>query len=268
MATPRMPVYFVPHGAGPCFFMDWNPPDAWDRTRVFLEGIAGELPETPRAIVLISAHWLAPQFTAASAEKPALIFDYHGVPPHTYQLRYDAPGAPALSTEVAMRLARAGLPSAQDPSRGFDHGVFVPLKVMFPQADIPVLALSLHQSMDPAAHLAAGKALEPLREQGVLILGSGMSFHNMRGYGDPRFGPVSDTFDQWLARSVALPEAARIDAFTQWEQAPASRLAHPLRAEEHLLPLLVAAGAAGADAGRKVFSDRVMETTISGFRFG
>lgn len=268
MTTTRMPTYFIPHGAGPCFFMDWNPPDAWDRTRMFLEAIAGELPEIPRAIVLISGHWLAPQFTTATAEKPELIFDYHGFPPHTYRLRYDAPGAPALAADVTKLLETAGQPTAQDPSRGFDHGVFVPLKVMFPKADIPVLALSLHQNLDPATHLAAGKALESLRDQGVLIVGSGMSFHNMRGYGDPRFGPISDAFDHWLEQAVALPEAARTDAFTHWEQAPAARLSHPPRAEEHLLPLLVVAGAAGADAGRRVFSDRVMETTISGFRFG
>lgn len=268
MSRDRMPVYFVPHGAGPCFFMDWNPPDAWSRTRAFLEGIATQLPEKPRAIVLVSGHWLQPQFITASALRPELIFDYHGFPPHTYQLRYDASGAPALAADVAARLADAGLPSAQDPTRGFDHGVFIPLKVMFPQADIPVLPLSLRHDLDPAAHLAAGKALEPLRDDGVLILGSGMSFHNMRGYGDPRFGPVSDAFDHWLTQAVALPEAARIAAFSRWEHAPAARLSHPLHAEEHLLPLLVAAGAAGADAGRKVFSDHVLETTISGFRFG
>ena len=268
MTHHRMPVYFVPHGAGPCFFMDWNPPDAWNRTRAFLEGIAGQLPQTPRAIVAISGHWLAPRFTVANAEKSELIFDYSGFPPHTYQLRYDAPGAPALAAETVALLEESGLAAAQDPTRGFDHGVFVPLKVMFPQADIPVLPLSLRRDLDPAAHLAAGKALQSLRDQGVLILGSGMSFHNMRGYGDPRFGPVSDAFDHWLTQAVALPEAARTEAFTHWDQAPAARLSHPPHAEEHLLPLLVAAGAAGDDAGRKVFSDRVMETTISGFRFG
>ena len=268
MTTHRMPTFFVPHGAGPCFFMDWNPPDAWNRTHAFLQGIAGQLPEKPRAIVMVTGHWLAPQFTSASATQPELIFDYSGFPPHTYQLRYTAPGAPALAADVAARLENAGLASAQDPAHGFDHGVFIPLKVMFPQADIPVVPLSLRHDLDPAAHLAAGKVLEPLRDEGVLIVGSGMSFHNMRGYGDPRFGPVSDAFDHWLTQTVELPEAARVQAFRQWEQAPAARLSHPPRAEEHLLPLLVATGAGGADAGRKVFSDRVMETTISGFRFG
>lgn len=268
MPSDRMPVYFVPHGAGPCFFMDWNPPDAWNHTRAFLEGIRAQLPQTPRAIVLVSAHWLAPRFITANAAQPELIFDYHGFPPHTYQLRYDAPGAPTLAADVAARLASAGLPSVQDSTCGFDHGVFVPLKIMFPDADIPVLPLSLLQDLDPATHLAAGKALEALRDDGVLVVGSGMSFHNMRGYGDPRFGPVSDAFDHWLTQTVELPDAARTEAFTQWEHAPGARLSHPPRAEEHLLPLLVAAGAAGEDAGRKVFSDRVLETTISGFRFG
>jgi aromatic ring-opening dioxygenase catalytic subunit (LigB family) len=155
-----------------------------------------------------------------------------------------------------------------DAQRGFDHGTFIPLLLMAPQADIPVVQMSLRHDLDPRAHLAAGRALAPLRDEGVLIVGSGMSFHNMRGYGDPRFGPISDVFDEWLIQAVQSAPAKHDAALAAWDQAPQARLCHPPRAEEHLLPLMVAAGAAGRSPGTQVFSDRVMETTLSGFRFG
>jgi aromatic ring-opening dioxygenase catalytic subunit (LigB family) len=264
----RIPAFFVPHGAGPCFFMDWNPPDTWNRMRDFLEGIAATLPARPRAIVLVSGHWLEPAFVATSGERPSLIYDYRGFPPHTYELRYPAPGDPALAADIAARLHAVGLPSGTSPVRGFDHGMFIPLKVMFPDAAIPIVQLSLHAGMDPALHLDAGAALAPLRDEGVLVVGSGMSFHNMRGYGDPRFGPVSDVFDEWLVATIESPADVRRARLVDWAQAPQARLCHPPGAEEHLIPLMVAAGAAGADAGRRVFSDRVLETTLSAFRFG
>ncbi|MCF7202486.1 DODA-type extradiol aromatic ring-opening family dioxygenase [Pseudomonas oligotrophica] len=263
-----MPTLFVPHGAGPCFFMDWNPADAWQAMAGFLKGVAATLPQPPKAIVLVSGHWLSPAFSVTGARQPGLIFDYYGFPPHTYELTYPAPGDPALAAEVARLLGQAGLPSGIDEQRGFDHGVFIPLKLMFPEARIPVLQLALQQGLDPAAHLAAGRALAPLREQGVLIVGSGMSFHNMRGYGDPRFGPISDEFDAWLTAAVEAPPVERDALLQAWAQAPAARLCHPPRAEEHLIPLMVAAGAAGESAGQRVFSDRVMETTLSAYRFG
>jgi len=248
--------------------MDWNPPQAWDRMAAYLRGIAATLPERPRAILMVSAHWQETAFTVTSGAHPALVYDYYGFPPHTYELRYPAPGEPALAERVVALLEAAQLPAARDPRRGFDHGMFIPLLLMFPQADVPVVQLSLQRGLDPAAHLAAGRALAALREEGVLVVGSGMSFHNMRGYGDPRFGPVSDQFDAWLTAAVAAEPAARDARLTAWEQAPQARLCHPPRAEEHLLPLMVAAGAAGTDTGRKVFEDRVMETTLSGFSFG
>jgi aromatic ring-opening dioxygenase catalytic subunit (LigB family) len=200
--------------------------------------------------------------------QPELIYDYYGFPPHTYELKYPAPGEPALAERITALLGQAGLSSHIDARRGFDHGMFIPLMLMVPQADIPVVQLSLNVSLDPAAHLALGRALQPLRDEGVLIVGSGMSFHNMRGYGDPRFGPVSDTFDDWLTEAVEAPAAERDAALTAWAEAPMARWCHPPRAEEHLLPLMVVAGAAGADRGRKAFSDRVMETTLSAFSFG
>jgi len=264
----RMPTWFIPHGGGPCFFMDWNPADAWDKMAAFLKGQAATLPVAPKAILLVSAHWLEPQFSVTSGAQPELIYDYYGFPPHTYQLKYPAPGEPALADRVTQLLGQAGVAAQGNPSRGFDHGMFIPLMLMFPQASIPVVQLSLTSDLDPKAHLRAGLALAPLRDEGVLIVGSGMSFHNMRGYGDPRFGPVSDAFDDWLVQAVESAPAQRHQALAEWAQAPGARLCHPPRAEEHLLPLMVVAGAAGQDPGQRVFSDRVMETTLSAFSFG
>ncbi len=267
-ASARMPTWFIPHGGGPCFFMDWNPPDAWDKMAAYLRGAASTLPERPRAIVMVSAHWQEPAFCVTTARQPDLLFDYYGFPPHTYQLKYPAPGEPALAQRIASLLEDAGMPAGGNASRGFDHGMFIPMLLMFPGADIPVVQLSLQDTLDPEAHLRAGRALSPLRDEGVLIIGSGMSFHNMRGYGDPRFAPISDAFDAWLTGAVESAPDERHRALAGWERAPSARLCHPPRAEEHLLPLMVVAGAAGQDAGRRVFSDRVMETTLSAFHFG
>lgn len=266
--APRQPTVFIPHGAGPCFFMDWNPPDAWNKMEAYLRGIAASLPARPKAILMVSAHWLESEIRVTSGHQPEQIYDYYGFPPHTYQLNYPAPGDPALAAKVVALLQQAGIPAREDAERGYDHGMFIPLLLMFPQADLPVLQLSLNQSLDPTAHLAVGHALQGLRDEGVLIVGSGMSFHNMRGYGDPRFGPISDTFDAWLTQAVAAEPTARDQALSHWDTAPGARQCHPPRVEEHLLPLMVVAGAAGQDAGAKVFSDRVLETTLSAFQFG
>ena len=268
-STPRQPTLFIPHGAGPCFFMDWSPKDAWDKTAAYLRSIPASLPATPKAILLISGHWLAPQATLGATAQPGLIFDYHGFPPHTYELTYPAPGAPEVAARVQQLLAAAGLAVAQDATRGWDHGVFIPLKVAFPDAGVPVVQLSLLHSLNADDHVALGRALAPLRDEGVLIVGSGMSYHNMRGYGDARSTPVAADFDHWLSETVALPESERNQRLANWATAsgPAGRLSHPPRAEEHLLPLHVVAGAAGDSVGRKVFTDRVMAVDISAFRF-
>ena len=265
----RQPTLFIPHGAGPCFFMDWNPPGAWDRTAAWLRGIPASLPEPPRAIVLVTGHWLGEQPRLTSAKRPGLLFDYRGFPPHTYELSYPAPGSPALAERAHGLLAGAGFAPVLDGERGWDHGTFIPLKVAFPQADIPVLQMSILRSLDAGAHVRMGQALAPLRDEGVLIVGSGMSYHNMRGYGDARSAEPSAAFDDWLAETVALPEDRRNARLADWAQAsaPAGRLAHPVHAEEHLLPLHVAAGAAGASRGARVFTDRVMEVDVSAFRF-
>lgn len=264
----RMPVFFIPHGAGPCFFMDWSPAHTWDRMAAFLKGIEATLPARPKAIVLISGHWLESEFRVTGHARPQLIYDYYGFPPHTYELTYPAPGDPALAARVQDLILQSGVAAGVDAERGFDHGVFIPLKLVFAGADVPVVQLSLRRDMNPRAHLEAGRALAQLRDEEVLIIGSGMSFHNMRGYGDPRYTPVSKAFDQWLTAAVESPAAEREALLAAWTQAPHARLCHPPGAEEHLLPLLVAAGAAADVSGRKVYSEQIMETTISAFRFG
>lgn len=264
----RMPTWFIPHGGGPCFFMDWNPPDAWNKMGDFLKGLASTLPSKPRAIVLISAHWLESVVGVTGAQQPDLIYDYSGFPPHTYELKYPAPGNPQLAKKIVQTLEAAHIPAKVNATRGFDHGMFIPMMLMFPDADIPVIQLSLNSNLDPQTQLELGQALEKLRDEGILIIGSGMSFHNMRGYGDPRFGPVSDEFDEWLTQAVESDPAQRNESLLNWQNAPSARMCHPPRQEEHLLPLMVVAGAATNEMGRKVFSDRVMETTLSAFVFG
>lgn len=268
MSPTKLPTWFIPHGGGPCFFMEWNPPHEWDRMEDFLKNLASTLPRSPKAIVLVSAHWLTTDVTVTGGTQPELIYDYYGFPPHTYELTYPAPGAPALAEQIVQTLREAGIASGQDAQRGFDHGMFIPLKLLFPQANIPVVQLSLNDSLDPVQHLEVGRALETLREQDVLIIGSGMSFHNMRGYGNPAYGPVSDAFDAWLSKAVEASAEERYRRLSHWEQAPSARDCHPMRAEEHLLPLMTVVGAAGKDLGRTVFTDWVLETKLSAFVFG
>jgi aromatic ring-opening dioxygenase catalytic subunit (LigB family) len=265
-----MPTYFIPHGAGPCFFMDWRlmggPADAWKKTEVWLRSLIAALPERPTGIVVISGHWEEEAFAASAVEKPEMIFDYHGFPPHTYELRYPAPGAPALAARVVELLTEAGLPARTDAKRGFDHGVFVPFLLLDPEARIPVVPLSLKRDLDPAEHLAAGRALASLRDEGVLIVGSGMSYHNMGGYNTAAAAQASPLFDAWLTEAIKADPATRWDRLSHWAQAPGGRDSHPR--EEHLLPLMIVAGAGADSPGSKPFSDTVMMADLSAFRFG
>ncbi len=270
-ANARLPTWYIPHGGGPCFFMDWSlaggPADTWDSTAAWLRGLADTLPERPKAIVVVSGHWEEDAFTAASGGAPSLIYDYTGFPPHTYQLKYPAPGAPALADRIVELLTAAGFPARVDPARGFDHGVFIPFLLIYPDADIPVVPLSLRRHLDPAEHLAAGQALSALRAEGVLIVGSGMSYHNMAGFKTAAATAPSEVFDRWLTQAIIDRDPRRRwQSLVHWSDAPAARNAHPR--EEHLLPLMMAAGAASEAPGERVFSDVVMMARISGYRFG
>jgi aromatic ring-opening dioxygenase catalytic subunit (LigB family) len=263
-----MPTLFIPHGGGPCFFMDWTmgPKDTWDRMAAWLRRVNSTLPRTPTALLVVSGHWETKVATVLASKAPPLLFDYHGFPKSTYELTWPAPGSPELATRVSELLAQAGIESARDMERGYDHGVFVPLKVAYPEAQIPTVQLSLQERLDPREHLAIGRALAPLRDEGVLIVGSGMSYHNMRGFGSSSGRTSSEAFDAWLAGAVEKEPEARDAALAAWAKAPSARESHPR--EEHLLPLMVAAGAAGKDLGKRVFRDDVMGVYVSAVRFG
>jgi aromatic ring-opening dioxygenase catalytic subunit (LigB family) len=266
--TERMPVVFLPHGGGPWPFVELGmfPQREVDALAAYTRSIANATPARPRALLVISAHWEAPVATVMSAARPPILYDYYGFPPESYAITWPAPGDPALATRVRALLDAAGLESAEDGARGFDHGTFIPLKLTYPEADIPTVQLSLEGSLDPARHLAIGRALAPLRDEGVLIVGSGMSYHNMRGFGRPESLPASRAFDAWLADTVTAPQSERERRLIAWTDAPEARAVHPR--EEHLLPLMVAAGAAGPDAGSTIFRDDVMAVTVSSTRFG
>jgi aromatic ring-opening dioxygenase catalytic subunit (LigB family) len=199
-----------------------------------------------------------------AGENPELIYDYYNFPPHTYELTYPAPGKTELAANVVSKLTAAGLRSSTDANRGFDHGMFIPLKVMFPDADIPVVQLSLDKSLDPALHIKAGDALADLAEQNVLIIGSGMSFHNMRGYRQAASTAPSKEFDDWLTDAITKEADERHTLLADWENAPQGKFSHPR--EEHLIPLMVAAGA-GKSKGTCIFKDEVLNTMISAFEF-
>jgi aromatic ring-opening dioxygenase catalytic subunit (LigB family) len=248
--------------------MDWTmgPPDTWNRMAAWLRGIDATLPEKPKALLVVSAHWEAALPTVLSSAAPPLLYDYSGFPPHTYELKWPAPGAPELGARVRHLLSNAGFDSREDGGRGFDHGVFVPLKVAYPEAQVPTLQLSLRSGLDAAEHLAIGGALAPLRDEGVFIVGSGMSYHNMRGFNSPPARQHSLRFDAWLGNAVADESSKRNAALTSWTLAPSARESHPR--EEHLLPLMVAAGAAGSDRGKRVFQDEVMGVVVSAVQFG
>ncbi|WP_293775496.1 class III extradiol ring-cleavage dioxygenase [uncultured Oxalicibacterium sp.] len=266
MTTHRLPTYFIPHGGGPCFFMDWpGDPHMWDRMANFLRSVSPSLPKRPKAILIVSGHWEEAEFTLGATTQPGLIYDYYGFPEHTYQLEYAAPGAPELAARVQTLLTTAGITVNHEESRGWDHGVFIPLKVMFPDADIPVLQLSMKKGLDAAEHLRVGQTLQTLRDENVLILGSGMSFHNMRGF-SPAFRDASAQFDDWLANMATQAENARNMLLQDWQNAPHARQVQPH--PDHLLPLMVAAGAAGTDTGVRVFQDTVMNVVVSALAFG
>ena len=263
----RQPALFLPHGGGPCFFMDWTwgPADTWVKTRDFLAGLAATLPARPKAMVVVSGHWEERAFTVSTAERPGMIYDYSGFPEHTYRLSWPAPGSPELAARVVELLKAAGLPVAT-AERGFDHGTFVPLMVAFPEAEIPVVTVSLQRGLDPALHLAAGKALAALRDEGVLIVGSGNSWHNLRGYMQADTLRVSQAFDDWLTPAVLAGPGEREELLKRWAEAPFALAAHPR--EEHLLPLMVAAGAGDGDQAERIFTDSPMRAVISAYRFG
>ena len=266
----RLPTYFVSHGGGPWPWMREQTGAAYDKLAASLAALRAEADATGavRAVLVVSSHWETPEYMVSSGTAPGMISDYGGFPPHTYRISYPAPGDPALAQRVADLLHAAGHPTGLDPARGFDHGTFSMLYPVYPEARMPVVQLSLRRDLDPAAHLAAGRALAPLREQGVLIIGSGLSYHNLRNFG-PGGKEASRTFDGWLQQTLLECEPGQRErALLDWAAAPQARAAHPR--EEHLIPLMVALGAADQEAGACVYheDDFFGNLTVSSFRFG
>jgi aromatic ring-opening dioxygenase catalytic subunit (LigB family) len=241
-------------------------PHAYDGLKDYLASLLATLPERPKAIVMATAHWEAPLATVSTASAPPMLYDYYGFPPHTYQLQYPAPGSPELGTRIRGLLEKSRIPATVDNQRGFDHGVFVPMLIVNPDATIPVVMLSIQKDYDPAHHLAIGAALAPLRDEGVLIIGSGSSFHNMRTIRDGA-DQGSAEFDGWLHDTITQADAsARNSRLVDWIHAPSARAVHPR--EDHLIPLMVAAGAAGGDPGRHSFRGVIGGKVYSCFEFG
>ena len=223
------PSLFVSHGA-PTILIEESP------ARDFLSGLGNALAK-PQAILIVSAHWEAAAPTLNAVEANATIHDFGGFPAPLYELQYPAPGSPALAEKAAGLLQQAGLPARIDKGRGLDHGAWVPLMLAYPDAGIPVVQLSVQPHLGPAHHLAMGRALEPLRADDVLIIGSGSFNHNLREYfRNPAGGPEPEwvtAFADWFDRALA---ENRLDAVRN----------HP--EDEHLLPLYTALGAAGDKA--------------------
>lgn len=238
----RPTALFLSHGGGPLPLLG-DP--AHEELVACLKSIAANI-ERPAAIIVVSAHWEARVATITSATNPGVIYDYYGFPPESYDIRYPAPGNPDLATCLQSNLQESGMTAMLDGDRGFDHGLYIPLKIMFPEADIPCIQLSLLESLDPAAHIALGEAMSGIVGGDTLVIGSGSSFHNLKAFfSKEASGPDARNaaFEDWLVESCSsgeLGEAERAQRLTAWETAPHARYCHPR--EEHLLPLHVCYG--------------------------
>jgi len=267
----RLPTLFIPHGGGPCFFMEAMaglPDDTWNKMAAYLRDIGQRISPRPKAVLVISAHWETEKVSVLNAENSHLLYDYYGFPEHTYQLKYPAKGSAEVAARVTELLNVAGIANTSEKTRGLDHGVFIPFKLIYPDADLPIVQLSLLHSLDPAAHLAIGKALAPLRDEGVLIVGSGLSYHNLRQFftSNPVANEAAAQFDAWLNRAISAPSAEREKLLSNWQQAPGARDCHPR--SEHLIPLMVVAGAAEEDVGFAAYQENLIGKQVSGFQFG
>jgi len=253
--VPTSSVLYLSHGGGPMPLLG----DAGHRTLVETLKNISTIIKKPSAIIVISAHWEADQPTITSAATPPLIYDYGGFPPAAYEIQYPAAGHPMLAQDVATLLRAEGFDAKLDATRGFDHGMFVPLKIMYPKADIPCIQLSLLKHLNPSEHIRIGKTLASLNRKNLLIIGSGSSFHNMRAFftADSRESArKNEVFENWLMQTCSdknMDEREREKRLIHWQNAPEARYCHPR--EEHLLPLHVCYGAAGRAASKRFAID-------------
>ncbi|PCI57971.1 MAG: dioxygenase [Gammaproteobacteria bacterium] len=239
----RNTVLYLSHGGGPMpLFAD----EAHKELIETLQKVTSII-KKPSAIIVISAHWEESIATITQNDSPDLIYDYSGFPEQAYNINYPVKGSPYLTEKILLSLNNKKLNAELNNKRGFDHGVFVPLKIMYPDADIPCVQLSLVNSLDPKTHIRIGEALGALEQDNILIIGSGFSFHNMKAFFDPvttESQYKNELFESWLINTCsnkALNEMERADLFNKWENAPCARYCHPR--EEHLLPLHVCYGA-------------------------
>ncbi len=263
----RATVLFIPHGGGPLPLLEEPAHAGLNR---FLRAWPASNAK-PDATVVISAHWEEPVVSITASAAPPLLFDYHGFPPETYEYRYAAAGDPALAERVQGLLQQAGIDSRLEHERGFDHGVFVPLMLMYPAADIPCIQVSLQSGLDAGEHVRIGRALAGLKSDQLLILGSGFSFHNMQALMNKRgssIDPRNQAFENWLVQTCTAPElsaAEREQRLVDWELAPHARYCHPR--EEHLLPLQVCCGVAQGAAASVEFQEPVAGFIASAYRW-
>ena len=266
----RLPTFYLSHGGGPWPYMNEEARRPFARLEESLRELPRQLPRKPEAILLVSGHWEERDFAVMGSAAPPMVYDYGGFPEEMYRIRYAAAGSPQVAQRAYSLIQQANLPVRLDPERGFDHGTYSILAVTHPRADVPVFQVSLQAGYDPETHLRLGRALAPLRDEGVLIVGSGSSYHNLRRFFGPRVRREDAAqFDGWLRETLVESEPARrSERLLEWELAPAAREAHPQ--EDHLMPLHVVVGAAEAEPGRMVYNQQDFLGTIalSSYRFG
>jgi aromatic ring-opening dioxygenase catalytic subunit (LigB family) len=263
-----LPTYFISHGGGPWPWMKHEQGGAFDQLEQSIVDVRRELNERPRAILMVTGHWEERGFAVSSGEQPGMLYDYYGFPAYTYDIHYRAPGSPALADRVKALLDEGHVPTRLDPERGYDHGTFSLMQPLYPEANIPVVQLSVDKSFDPELHLEAGRLLAPLRDEGVLIIGSGLSYHNLRQR-DRSAEVPSRAFDGWLQDTLVESGAReRTRRLEHWLEAPYARTAHPR--EDHFVPLMVAVGAAEDEPGACIYhqDDLLGHWSASSFRFG
>ena len=263
----EFPVDFISHGGGPWPWIPEARQTVYAELTAALAATIPSLPQRPEAILMLSAHWEEDVFTVQSSPEPGMLYDYGGFPEYTYKIRYASPGSPSLANRVVRLLGDNGIPTAQDAERGYDHGMFSPMQIINPDADIPVAQLSLKTGLRPHEHILLGRALRPLRKEKIFIVGSGLSYHNLRMFNNRAEQP-SREFNIWLHQTVTQTHgAARNALLRQWEEAPSARVCHPR--EEHLIPLMVVAGCAEDQTGTVTYNqpDFMGGIHVSNFRF-
>jgi aromatic ring-opening dioxygenase catalytic subunit (LigB family) len=268
MTTRRLPTYYLSHAGGPWPYMKEAMRRRFEKLEASLLALRSEWDDAVRGVLVISGHWETVEFAVSSAPRPGMVFDYHGFPEYLYRIKYDAPGSPELAKRVRALLQSGGFACESDPERGFDHGTFSLMKPLYPNGEMPIVQLSIRQDLDPQAHLSAGRLLAPLRDEGVVIIGSGSSFHNLGLRGPAALEP-SRRFDDWLQQTLLRSSTAeRRRRVATWTLAPHARIAHPR--EDHLIPLMVALGAAEEDPAIVVYhqSDFLGMWALSSFGFG